>query len=596
MTRNLQVTPRRSAVAAAAALLALLSTQLIAIQAPLGDAKFVAYGGPEFDVDAELGGQVVKIHEDRNVFFLALSRNYHHFAIEGNRRRPTATEDYPDAYWNGYRAIEDVIGASHVPIVKLESYGVGERIGTEGPLVVKEDGVERPLRVGDFIRVTGLYAIDYSHTMYYHLHTSSAVYMRGFYKTGYAHTELHPFNHSTIELQTPQNANSEVHVVSAPVYPEVYSKTYLWNKWMGVAGHFVDASKQSTRTATFFIPAPRRPSTAKDLQLRLVRSELVERGAGTAYWSSVAVPGGFNVTVSITGHDVMNPKVHKARYTARWIAPGGSDSQWVSQSVPWIMPAGERAAALMQMRNVGPDPWEPGHVWLAAAKSGSVWGSHVGHLQQTVLPGGTGVFALTLDVPSTPGAYPGSWQLHRDGIPFGVASPVLSIHVQPPQIAGFFPGFYHKLVARNSAKVLDVAGAGCSDGDPVIQWTDVGAPNQRWMLLRTGDDWYVVAQHSWRVLDVTGGPAALHNGAPLQQWQGLGPASTNQKWRPTPTGDGFHVLTAVHSGKAADVSGGPTAIADGVRIQQWDYYGSSNQQWLLEPTRAFIGSRSRTCR
>jgi hypothetical protein len=38
-------------------------------------------------------------------------------------------------------------------------------------------------------------------------------------------------------------------------------------------------------------------------------------------------------------------------------------------------------------------------------------------------------------------------------------------------------------------------------------------------------------------------------------------------------------MTAVHSGKVADVIGGNTA--DGANVIQWDYVGGANQQWLL---------------
>jgi elongation factor Tu len=106
-----------------------------------------------------------------------------------------------------------------------------------------------------------------------------------------------------------------------------------------------------------------------------------------------------------------------------------------------------------------------------------------------------------------------------------------------------------------------------------------------WRFLPIGDgvSYYLMTKHSSKVLDVSGGPAALSNGAPLQQWSPL--AGANQRWKITRTADGFFILTASHSGKVADVSGGPASFQDGAPLIQWDNPSGSNQQWLLEPLR-----------
>jgi hypothetical protein len=66
----------------------------------------------------------------------------------------------------------------------------------------------------------------------------------------------------------------------------------------------------------------------------------------------------------------------------------------------------------------------------------------------------------------------------------------------------------------------------------------------------------------------------------VYQWAYVG--GTNQQWRIEPTSDGFHKITARHSGKALDVNGGASATADGANVHQWTYGGGTNQQWRLE--------------
>jgi hypothetical protein len=58
--------------------------------------------------------------------------------------------------------------------------------------------------------------------------------------------------------------------------------------------------------------------------------------------------------------------------------------------------------------------------------------------------------------------------------------------------------------------------------------------------------------------------------------------ANNQKWTVTPVDDGHFRLTAVHSGKVADVEGPSTA--DGADVHQWNYVGAQNQQWRMSAT------------
>ncbi len=146
--------------------------------------------------------------------------------------------------------------------------------------------------------------------------------------------------------------------------------------------------------------------------------------------------------------------------------------------------------------------------------------------------------------------------------------------------------------AQNSNKCLDIAGGPGArrDGDPAIIWDCLGInqTNQLWYFRDTGDqyEYYLDAVHSVKCLDIAGGPGALHDGAPAQQWTCLGYYQTNQKWHLysyTVDGRTIYQIVAVHSGKCLDVAGGVGAIDNGTRVQQWTCLGNhqTNQRWYL---------------
>ena len=66
--------------------------------------------------------------------------------------------------------------------------------------------------------------------------------------------------------------------------------------------------------------------------------------------------------------------------------------------------------------------------------------------------------------------------------------------------------------------------------------------------------------------------------AQVQIWAYSG--ANHQRWTVTATSGGYYSLRAVHSNKAADVSGQSTA--DGAPVQQWGYWGGNNQQWAFQ--------------
>jgi hypothetical protein len=147
----------------------------------------------------------------------------------------------------------------------------------------------------------------------------------------------------------------------------------------------------------------------------------------------------------------------------------------------------------------------------------------------------------------------------------------------------------YNIRAAHSNKCMDVRGGTGATGNGVVvqQWQCLGAgqTNQHWYLQDTGDalTYYVVARHSGKCLDVRGGSGATGNGVPLQQWQCLGYAQSNQRWYLTSFPIGTFNLRAAHSARCADVTGGTGATGNGVPLQQWQClgYAQSNQRWYL---------------
>jgi hypothetical protein len=83
----------------------------------------------------------------------------------------------------------------------------------------------------------------------------------------------------------------------------------------------------------------------------------------------------------------------------------------------------------------------------------------------------------------------------------------------------------------------------------------------------------VVNRNSGRVMDVIGASAAANAEVKQYAWNG----GENQQWYFEDAGGGYYQLVARHSGKCLDVSGSGTG--DGADIQQYACHSGTNQQW-----------------
>jgi parallel beta-helix repeat protein len=86
----------------------------------------------------------------------------------------------------------------------------------------------------------------------------------------------------------------------------------------------------------------------------------------------------------------------------------------------------------------------------------------------------------------------------------------------------------------------------------------------------------ITALHSGKALDVSG--VSLADRAVVQQWSYGGGA--NQRWRVEANGDGTYKMTAQHSGKVLTAANSGTA--NGTKIWQTGWNDSCAQKWLIE--------------
>lgn len=139
----------------------------------------------------------------------------------------------------------------------------------------------------------------------------------------------------------------------------------------------------------------------------------------------------------------------------------------------------------------------------------------------------------------------------------------------------------YTLTSATSGKLLEVSGASNEDGANVVQWADLGGPNQRWIIREVVDGFYsVVNVQSGKALEVY--DFSTDDGANVVQydfWQG-----DSQLWQILDLGDGHMKLLNRFSEKALAVAG--ASNSDGANIEQDTPSNSDNQAWRFE----FLGS------
>ncbi|MEJ8672952.1 RICIN domain-containing protein [Streptomyces sp. MS1.AVA.1] len=152
--------------------------------------------------------------------------------------------------------------------------------------------------------------------------------------------------------------------------------------------------------------------------------------------------------------------------------------------------------------------------------------------------------------------------------------PQVSIDSEAGTVKGVGGGPYYNLVARHSAKCVDISENSSNDSVLALQYTCTGGLNQQWRLKDAGNGYVnVIAQHSGKCLEVGG--AYLNDGAAVKQYRCTNGA--NQQWQFQDQGNSHYRLVARHSGKCLDVTNASTA--NGARLTQYTCGSGGNQQF-----------------
>lgn len=137
----------------------------------------------------------------------------------------------------------------------------------------------------------------------------------------------------------------------------------------------------------------------------------------------------------------------------------------------------------------------------------------------------------------------------------------------------------YQVIARHSAKALDVDNWGTSNGTQVQQWTWHAGASQQWTFEKQTDGLYEIKTHV-----ATGMNLHLANsssGTSLAIWQDNN--GTGQRFQLTSLDNGFYRITPrINTSYALDVSAASTA--DGADVLQYPWFSTSfNQQWMIVP-------------
>ena len=153
-------------------------------------------------------------------------------------------------------------------------------------------------------------------------------------------------------------------------------------------------------------------------------------------------------------------------------------------------------------------------------------------------------------------------------------------------------GAYHKITARHSGKVLEVANGSLSNGGNVQQGDWVNADYQKWRITIVDGYYLLTVSHSGKALDVDGGKTT--NGANVQQWDQAN--VPQQRWSIQQIGDNtvpeqYYTISSKHSmmAKCLDVDGGK--MEAGANVQQWDRTNIFQQRWKIEALPHTIGEK-----
>ena len=108
-------------------------------------------------------------------------------------------------------------------------------------------------------------------------------------------------------------------------------------------------------------------------------------------------------------------------------------SEFASQQVPDIAPAGAKVRVTVSFKNTTLTTWQPADGYalgFAGPTANDTWGPSSIPLAEPVAPGALATFTFVVDVPDVVATYNFQWQMNSDGnVPFGQVSPATPVKV-----------------------------------------------------------------------------------------------------------------------------------------------------------------------
>ena len=124
-------------------------------------------------------------------------------------------------------------------------------------------------------------------------------------------------------------------------------------------------------------------------------------------------------------------------------------------------------------------------------------------------------------------------------------------------------------------RVLDVKGAGKSNGTNVQIYTPNKTKAQQFKVQKSGKYYKIINVNSGKALDVKGGSTANKGNVQQYKWNG----TKAQLWTFESAGSGMYYIKNVKSGKYLDVAGGKTK--NGTNVWQYKLNRTKAQKWKL---------------
>ena len=146
-------------------------------------------------------------------------------------------------------------------------------------------------------------------------------------------------------------------------------------------------------------------------------------------------PGTYTIYASATVYSGGEALLDPIEVTGQFVvtAAPARNAQFISQTVPTAMAAGQPYAVTVQMKNTGTATWTAADSYQLGSQNptdNTKWGSARISLPGSVAPGQTATFNFTVQAPTGAGSHNFQWRMLQNGGDwFGEASPSLSIAV-----------------------------------------------------------------------------------------------------------------------------------------------------------------------